>query len=944
MSMYNRIIDIQKLNAAWDKVRKNKPAKGVDGVTWDEFDKNRKANITEIFGELQNHTFSVTPVKKVTLYKGEKARDIMLYSMRDKVVQESIAEVLTKMYDNSFSHACFAYRPDKSALNAVASIAEAAADSKYSCFVKADIEHFFDHIKAGKLEGILRNRIQEDDVIDLIMSQATAPMLEEDGSIRPCTDGVRQGSAIAPVLSNIYMMDLDNDMTRAEGLYARYSDDVLMLAPDMDSAQQQLNRFITHIEALGLSINAKKTAIGNIADGFEFLGYHFDKSGKEIPSKAENSLTERLEGMWLTSKNMKITEKLEKASEIVNGWEQYFRGERKPSSMYEYATVLYMTYHRGYDGENDFVALRRDYHNENMELLKWMVSVWEQEKRPDMKLVEYEDFFETDREDTEAVPSSGFLADACEIYAHLVIAETTDDWENLMQLYSDEGFYSGASAISERIARLEQQAEDARTPEVTYRAETEKNGAPITLNGKNLEDYMQLFVGRDELYAEEVFQPGKGRKSDQVLEPLTAEVVKDHLKGTRTIDTVIVRNNSTVHYLVIDFDISKKHLLEDKPGAADANLESYLQKAMDLTQKYRRIISDLGLTAYPEDSGYRGFHLWVFFDEWIPIRYINMLTDVIENKAHDLRSDDISVEYFPNKTRIKPGKFGQMIKLPYGVHCKSGRRSVMLDKNFQPINAPAEFVDGVARFSLRNIKKILGSADFSVEENRQIDEDISSLGKVPESIALVLKNCALMRYLCMKAVKTGYLAHLERLSILYVFGHMGDDGKDFVHQVMKFTINYSYQTTQYFISRQKGKPISCSKLRDQYQRLTAEIGCSCNFSGAKNCYPSPVLHALQQLSADDSQGITMPTSRTMTKESSEAMFDQLNNNQKVSEIAKKILDLKKQKRGIDRNINKLEDDLGRIYDAANVETMECDMGILVRRKKADGNYEWVIEI
>ena len=612
--------------------------------------------------------------------------------------------------------------------------------------------------------------------------------------------------------------------------------------------------------------------------------------------------------------------------------------------MYEYATVLYMTYHRGYDGENDFVALRRDYHNENMELLKWMVSVWEQEKRPDMKLLEYEDFFEISRDDTVAAPSVDFLTDACEIFKRLIIAETTDDWENLMQFYSDEGFYSGASSISERIARLEQRAEEERTPEVSYHSEEVKNGAPIILNGKNLEDYMRLFVGRDELYAEEVFQPGKGRKSDQVLEPLTAEVVKDHLKGTRTIDTVIVRNNSTVHYLVIDFDISKKHLLEDKPGAADANLESYLQKAMDLTQKYRRIISDLGLTAYPEDSGYRGFHLWVFFDEWIPIRYINMLTDIIENKAHDLRSEDITVEYFPNKTRIKPGKFGQMIKLPYGVHCKSGRRSVMLDKNFQPINDPAEFMKGVAKFSVSNVKKILGSSDFSIERVREIDEDISPLGKVPESISLVLKNCALMRYLCMKAVKTGYLAHLERLSILYVFGHMGDDGKDFVHQVMKFTMNYSYQTTQYFISRQKGKPISCSKLRDQYQRLTAEIGCSCSFQRTKDCYPSPVIHALQKLSGDDAQGITMPTSRTLTKESSEALFDRLNNNQKVTEIAKKILSLKKQKRGIDRNIVKLEDELARLYDEAHVEAMECDLGVLVRRKKSDGNYEWVIEI
>ena len=90
--------------------------------------------------------------------------------------------------------------------------------------------------------------------------------------------------------------------------------------------------------------------------------------------------------------------------------------------------------------------------------------------------------------------------------------------------------------------------------------------------------------------------------------------------------------------------------------------------------------------------------------------------------------------------------------------------------------------------------------------------------------------------------------------------------------------------------------------------------------------------------------ITLPVSRTLTKESSEAVFDELNTSQKVKDIAQKILTLKKQKRSLDKSIGKLEQQLERIYDDAHVESLECDIGVLTRRKKSDGGYEWLIEL
>ncbi len=148
--------------------------------------------------------------------------------------------------------------------------------------------------------------------------------------------------------------------------------------------------------------------------------------------------------------------------------------------------------------------------------------------------------------------------------------------------------------------------------------------------------------------------------------------------------------------------------------------------------------------------------------------------------------------------------------------------------------------------------------------------------------------------------------------------------------------------TDKFIKRLPAKPVSCIKLRDQYKQVTAEYGCNCVFKRTKNCYPSPVLHAIA-LSNDLQEDITVPTSRTLTKKKESEVKNEINIHSKAQEIAVKILELKKQKRSIDKSIKKLEANLDVIYNEADIDCLEIEMGMLVRRKIDDG-YEWIIEI
>jgi len=155
-------------------------------------------------------------------------------------------------------------------------------------------------------------------------------------------------------------------------------------------------------------------------------------------------------------------------------------------------------------------------------------------------------------------------------------------------------------------------------------------------------------------------------------------------------------------------------------------------------------------------------------------------------------------------------------------------------------------------------------------------------------------------------------------------------------------LNYQYNVTDRFIRKCPEKPVSCVKLREQYKRLTAEIGCSCTFKRRADCYPSPVLHAISQTNETTEQ-ITLPVSRTLTKEKTKEVAQKLNVHSNAQTLLNKILEMKKQRRGIDLAIRNFEKELNAVFEEAGTDRLEIDMGTLVRIITDEGT-EWKIEI
>ncbi|MCR5093347.1 MAG: hypothetical protein K6B72_05185 [Lachnospiraceae bacterium] len=939
MSLYNKIIDLQKLRMAWDRVRKNKPVAGVDEVTCEQFEEDLQAQLKQLQTELLNHTYRALPVKQVMLYKGEKARAIALYAMRDKVVQQSLAAELDKIYDSTFSERTCAYRSGHSALAAVEETNEKIREGSYSLLLKLDITHFFDEINWDTLRALLARDINEEDVLELIRENTCSHMLDEKtGELIEKRKGIYQGSAVSPILSNLYLRDFDHWLQDSTDFFIRYSDDLIVLGNDRDQLLGIMSEAARRLEALDLRLNDSKSVCVSIEEGADFLGYHFNAEGKTIPAKARENLTDRLESMWLTIGDIGIEDKLAKASEIIGGWEQYYRENREVSSILELAGLLRMA---GDDEEKIMQLMQARPQMENVfrDVMLYLSEIWKRLGERRLELLEYEQFFQVsvDSEQVEDMDSE-IASELLDAYRRMVIMETEETATEIMQDYTDLGCFGSASAWQQRI---EQMAKCSRRYAGKMLAPVDANAGDTPIfDDKTAAKLLRIFGGREDIHSRESIGPDHRRKTDLVTAPLTDRLVTEHLRGEITLGTYIQRPNATVRTVVFDVDISKRVMLGI--DRADPAFAEYMKKAFVRAVQVCDILDSMGLRGYIELSGNRGYHVWLLMTEWMPTRYANMLCECIETKLE--KDEDITVEFFPNKTRIKAGKFGQVMKLPYGIHLRTGKRSYFLDEDGQPILEINPFVDNLARFTIGAVKKVLAMQTGNKEsaEKKEVDQDLSAFGDLESNVCEVLKKCDLMRYLCQRAVKTGYLNHFERLSILHVFGHLGEAGQQFVHQVMSHTLNYSYNVTESFVRRCPEKPISCVKLRDQYRMVTAEIGCDCAFKRTKNCYPSPVLHAITG-SEDADTMITLPTSRTLTEEKKSEVMDEINIHKKAQSLAKRILELRKQQRSLTKSIKGVERELSALFDNAGIDALETDLGMLVRRKKEDG-YEWLIEI
>ncbi len=268
------IIAPPTLTEAWRKVRANGGGPGVDGQNLRDFEARLSQNIGELHDELGTGKYEPKPVLKVMVPKASGGRrPLGILTIRDRIIQRAVSDVLTPLYEPKFLDCSYAFRQGRSVRDAVGAIVRLREAGNW-WVVDADIKQCFENIDHDILLGLVRREVREPHVLRLIEQWLKARIFNELNS-KGVQSGVFQGSVISPLLCNIYLHEFDQALTTAQLGLVRYADDWVIACPSKPEATEALSLATDALAHLKMAVNLYRTDLVTFDDGFTFVGAFF---------------------------------------------------------------------------------------------------------------------------------------------------------------------------------------------------------------------------------------------------------------------------------------------------------------------------------------------------------------------------------------------------------------------------------------------------------------------------------------------------------------------------------------------------------------------------------------------------------------------------------------------------------------------------------------------
>lgn len=332
-NLYGQLLEGPRLRRAFERVKKNKGAHGSDGVSIEEFEANLEDNLTNLISEMRRKEYKPLPIRRVEIPKPNGGtRKLGIPSIRDRVVQENLREILSKIFEPIFSEHSHGFRPEKSCITALRDFFLQVREGGI-CIVDVDIEKCFDEIPHEPLIDAVAEEVADGSVLNLIRIILTAPI--RDGyRIVKAKSGTPQGSPLSPLLANVYLAQIDRKL-EAEGIrYCRYADDIRATAKDIKGARCIKERIRLELEKLGLKMSLKKTKLTYITQGANFLGYRLTvfkgKLYAVIPKNAVSEFRTKVRNITRRNSHLKCGERVKELRNYVRGWGEYYKRAQQP--------------------------------------------------------------------------------------------------------------------------------------------------------------------------------------------------------------------------------------------------------------------------------------------------------------------------------------------------------------------------------------------------------------------------------------------------------------------------------------------------------------------------------------------------------------------------------------------------------------------------------------
>lgn len=326
--LLGQIVSPANMRRAYKRVVSNGGSGGVDGMETKELLPYLLRHKEELIQSLVDGKYRPNPVRRVEIPKDNgKKRPLGIPTVVDRLVQQSIAQVLEPLYEPQFSPYSFGFRPNRSAHQALLCAKSIINDGNRFC-IDLDLEQFFDNVNHSKLIEVIGRTVKDGRVVSLIHKYLNAGVMVS-GTHVPTTKGVPQGGPLSPLLSNIMLNELDKELIKRGHPFVRYADDCMIFCKSARAAERILGSITKFIEGkLFLKVNCDKTGTGSVC-GKKFLGYtfYFNKEGCQLTlhPKTMDKLKSRLRELTSRSNGMGYAQRKEKLKMFIRGWVEYFK-------------------------------------------------------------------------------------------------------------------------------------------------------------------------------------------------------------------------------------------------------------------------------------------------------------------------------------------------------------------------------------------------------------------------------------------------------------------------------------------------------------------------------------------------------------------------------------------------------------------------------------------
>jgi RNA-directed DNA polymerase len=322
--MWEAIMGSENLHRAWKRVRANHGAPGADWMSIEEFHAWAREHWPEIASLLEAERYRPQPVRRVEIEKpGGGKRLLGIPTVLDRVIQQAIAQVLSKEVDGSFHPSSYGYRPGKSAHQAIQQL-QADKQSGHTQVVDLDLEKFFDKVNHEVLMRLLRRRIKDKRVLRLIGKYLRSGVEVRPGRVEPTREGVPQGGPLSPLLANLVLDELDKELEKRGHRFARYADDLVIVTRSVRAAKRVYGSITRWLEKrLKLKVNLAKSRVCGIGE-MEFLS--FTLRGKRIAASesAEAEFRRRVKELTGRSWGVSMRYRIKELNSYMRGWFGYF--------------------------------------------------------------------------------------------------------------------------------------------------------------------------------------------------------------------------------------------------------------------------------------------------------------------------------------------------------------------------------------------------------------------------------------------------------------------------------------------------------------------------------------------------------------------------------------------------------------------------------------------